>query len=152
MPKFSLPPLKEIVALSTEQAALEYLLEKNFIRNLEGEVCGKRNSSKTSNGRTILLDPCEGSLAYPTLRRSKYYWRCTKNYCRCRYSIFQGTLLENFHTSTADMVMVIYLSMSFVEQKTICCMTRVDHSTVRRRRRSCCCAVRSCLRCSLYNL
>ena len=30
------------------------------------------------------------------------------------------------------MVMVIYLSMSFVEQKTICCMTRVHRSTVQK--------------------
>ena len=132
MPKFSLPPLKEIIALSTEQDALEYLLQNKFIRNRENGVCGKQNYTKTSNGRNVLLDPCEGRLAYPTLKENKYYWRCTKHSCRCRHKILEGTLLEKFNTSTADMVMVVYLSMSFVEQKTICCMTRVDRRTVQK--------------------
>ena len=65
MQKYSLPPLKEIVALQTEEDALEYLLENGFIRNRENNRCRKQNTTKTSNGRTILLDPCEGRLAYP---------------------------------------------------------------------------------------
>ena len=46
--------------------------------------------------------------------------------------MFAGTLLDNFRESAADMVMVVYLSMSFVDQQTICCMTRLNHQTVQK--------------------
>ena len=132
MPKYSLPPLKEIVALQTEEDALAYLIQNGFICNRENNRCRKQNTTKTSNGRTILLDPCEGRLAYPAINRNKYYWRCTAHSCRHRYNIFEGTLLESFRESTADLVMVLYLSMSSIEQESICCMTRVDRKTVQK--------------------
>ena len=40
--------------------------------------------------------------------------------------------MESFREFTADLVMVLYLSMTFIEQKSICCMTRVNHNTVQK--------------------
>ena len=133
MPKYSLPSLKCIIgAVHTEEDVLEYLIANGLICNRLDAICGKVNSKKTSNGQTIQLEPCDGRLAYPTMRRGKYYWRCTTNGCRCRQSIFSGTLLDNFNESAADMVMAVYLSMSFVDQQTICCMSRLNRRTVQK--------------------
>ena len=133
MTKYSLPPLKDIIgAGQTEKDALEYLFANGLILNRENSLCGKQNTKKTSNRTTIVLDPCEGRLAYPTLKDNKYYWRCTSNSCRYRHRIFEGTLLDGFRESIADTVLVLYLSMSFVEQQTICCMTRLNRKTVQK--------------------
>ena len=132
MPKFPLPPLKEIIALRTEQDALEYLFDRGLIINRENSICGKRNIRTASNRQIILLEPCKGRLAYPTMLNNKYYWRCTAHSCRCRYSIFEGTLLDNFREPIADVVMAVYLSMSYVEQHTICCMIRMGRKTVQK--------------------
>ena len=84
MPKFPLPPLKEIIALRTEQDALEYLFDRGLIINRENSICGKRNTRTANNRQIILLEPCKGRLAYPTMLKNKYYWRCTAHCQVCR--------------------------------------------------------------------
>ena len=102
------PKLTEICRLSTSKEVVEYMLENELIENKSDQLCGKVQKYP---GSAMKKPPCTGTLKLVGPYRENMYFRCNKEGCQHRTSIFENTLLHKVNIPLPDLFQTLYLSM-----------------------------------------